>query len=170
MKPLKETSLKIEQDYRIFFAFMTIILVGMYFVSIKSNPALQQLWNGALFTLLMVVHIALHWLVVRIIQTPKRKALYIIGQGLLALIITHLSQNTGMVFSLYMALIGETIGFLGINPRSALSTFYFLALSLLNLAIFTNLESAIYWLLTVIPVITSSAVIAISNPSSPSER
>lgn len=153
MKPLKETSLKIEQDYRIFFAFMTIILVGMYFVSIKSNPTLQQLWNGALFTLLMVVHIALHWLVVRIIQTPKRKALYIIGQGLLALIITHLSQNTGMVFSLYMALIGETIGFLGINPRSALSTFYFLALSLLNLAIFTNLESAIYWLLTVIPVI-----------------
>ena len=88
MKPLKETSLKIEQDYRIFFAFMTIILVGMYFVSIKSNPALQQFWNGALFTLLMVTHIALHWLVVRIIQTPKRKALYIIGQGLLALIIT----------------------------------------------------------------------------------
>lgn len=152
MKPLKETSLKIEQDYRIFFAFMTIILAGMYFVSIKSNPALQHLWNGTLFTILMVAHITIHWLVVRIIQTPSRKALYIIGQGLLALVITHLSQNTGMVFSLYMALIGETIGFLGINRWSVLSTLYFLVLSLLNLAVFTNLNNAIYWLVTVIPI------------------
>ena len=152
MKPLKETSLKIEQDYRIFFAFMTIILAGMYFVSIKSNPALQQLWNGTRFTILMVAHITIHWLVVRIIQTPSRKALYIIGQGLLALVITHLSQNTGMVFSLYMALIGETIGFLGINRWSVLSTLYFLVLSLLNLAVFTNLNNAIYWLVTVIPI------------------
>ena len=152
MKPLKETSLKIEQDYRIFFAFMTIILAGMYFVSIKSNPALQQLWNGTLFTILMAAHITIHWLVVRIIQTPSRKALYIIGQGLLALVITHLSQNTGMVFSLYMALIGETIGFLGINRWSVLSTLYFLVLSLLNLAVFTNLNNAIYWLVTVIPI------------------
>lgn len=152
MKPLKETSLKIEQDYRIFFAFMTIILAGMYFVSIKSNPALQQLWNGTLFTILMVAHITIHWLVVRIIQTPSRKAFYIIGQGLLALVITHLSQNTGMVFSLYMALIGETIGFLGINRWSVLSTLYFLVLSLLNLAVFTNLNNAIYWLVTVIPI------------------
>jgi len=58
-----------------------------------------------------------------------------------------------MVFSLYMALIGETIGFLGISRWSALSTLYFLALSLLNLAIFTNLDNAIYWLITIIPII-----------------
>jgi NarL family two-component system sensor histidine kinase YdfH len=153
MKPQKESSLKIEQDYRIFFIFMTLILIGMYVASVMNNLALRQFWNGALFTILMVIHIALHWLVVRIIQTPKRKALYIIGQGLLALVITHLSQNTGMVFSLYMALIGETIGFLGISRWSALSTLYFLALSLLNLVIFTDLDNAIYWLLTVIPVI-----------------
>ena len=121
MKTKTESPLKIEQDYRIFFLFMTVILIGMYFMSLAQTPALQNFWNGTLFTVLMVVHIALHWLVVRIIQTPKRKALYIIGQGLLAFIITHLSQNTGMVFSLYMALIGETIGFLGISRWSAAS-------------------------------------------------
>jgi len=153
MKTLKESSLKIEQDYRIFFAFMTLVLVGMYIVSITSNPSLRQFWNGTLFTILMVIHIAVHWMVVRIIQTPKNKAIYIIGQGLLAFIITYLSKNTGMVFSLYMALIGETIGFLGISRWSALSTLYFLTLSLLNLAIFTNLDNAIYWLITIIPII-----------------
>ena len=153
MKTLKESSLKIEQDYRIFFAFMTLVLVGMYIVSITSNPALRQFWNGTLFTILMVIHITVHWMVIRIIQTPKNKAIYIIGQGLLAFIITYLSKNTGMVFSLYMALIGETIGFLGISRWSALSTLYFLTLSLLNLAIFTNLDNAIYWLITIIPII-----------------
>jgi len=148
-----KTRLQIDQDYRIFFIFMTLILIGMYFMSFAQNPALRQFWNGTLFTILMVIHVALHWLVIRIIQTPIRKTLYIISQGLLALIITHISRNTGMVFALYMALIGETIGFLGISRWSALSTLYFLALSLLNFAIFTNLGNAIYWLLTVIPII-----------------
>ncbi len=148
-----QTRLKIDQDYRIFFIFMTMVLIGMYFVSITNNPALHQFWYGAQFTILMIIHIALHWMVVRIIQTPKRTALYIVVQGLLALFITDMSQNMGMVFSLYMALIGETIGFLGISRWSALSTLYFITLSLLNLVIFTDIENAIYWLVTSIPII-----------------
>jgi two-component system, NarL family, sensor histidine kinase YdfH len=153
MKAQKETMSKVEQDYRIFFVFMTVVLAGMYFVSISNNTALQQFWYGAPFTILMVIHIALHWMVVRIIQVSKRKAFYILGQGILAFVITHLSRNTGMVFALYMALIGETIGFLGISRWSVLSTLYFVLLSLLNFALFTNLENAVYWLVTVIPII-----------------
>lgn len=145
--------LKPEQDYRIFFIFMTIVLISMYFVSITNSPVLQQFWYGAQFTILMIIHIALHWMVVRIIQTPKRQAPYIIVQGLLALLITDMSQNTGMAFALYMALIGETIGFLGISRWSALSTLYFVTLSLINLARFTDLENAIYLLVTIIPII-----------------
>jgi NarL family two-component system sensor histidine kinase YdfH len=153
MNTPKETLPKVEQDYRIFFIFMTVVLAGMYFVSISNNAALHQFWYGAPFTVLMVIHIALHWLVVRIIQVPRRKVLYIVVQGLLALLIAAISRNTGMVVALYMALIGETIGFLGINRWSVLSTLYFIALFLLNLVIFTNLESAIYWLATIIPII-----------------
>lgn len=142
-----------EQDYRIFFIFMTIVLIGMYFVSMTNNPVLHQFWYGAQFTILMTIHLALHWMVVRFIQTPKHKVQYIIVQGLLALFITDMSRNTGMVFSLYMALIGETIGFLGISRWSVLSTLYFLALALINIVIFTDLENAIYWIVTVIPLI-----------------
>lgn len=153
MNTSKETQPKVEQDYRIFFGFMTVVLAGMYVVTISNNTALHQFWYGAPFTVLMVIHIALHWLVVRIIQVPRRKVLYIVVQGLLALLIAAISRNTGMVVALYMALIGETIGFLGINRWSVLSTLYFIALFLLNLVIFTNLESAIYWLATIIPII-----------------
>jgi NarL family two-component system sensor histidine kinase YdfH len=153
MKTKKESPFKIEQDYRIFFAFMTLVLTGVYFMTLAQNPNLRQSWLVILFTLLMVVHVALHWLVVRIIQTPSLKTLYILGQGLLAFFITQLSHNTGMVFALYMALIGETIGFLGINRWGALSTLYYMALSLINFVLFTNMDSAVYWLLTIIPII-----------------
>ena len=148
-----KTQRKVDQDYRIFFIFMTLVLIGMYIVSMTNNPALHQFWYGAPFTILMGIHIALHWMVVRIIQTPKRQALYIIVQGLLALLISDMSQNIGMVLSLYMALIGETIGFLGISRWSALTTPYYVILSLFNLVIFTNIQNAIYWLVTIIPII-----------------
>jgi two-component system, NarL family, sensor histidine kinase YdfH len=153
MKTQKESLFRVEQDYRIFFIFMTVVLIGVYFMSLAQNPALHQFWNWALFTGLMVIHIVLHWMVIRIIQTPKGKVLYILGQGLLAFVITYISQNTGMVFSLYMALIGETIGFLGISRWGVLSTFYFLALSLLNFVLFTDIDNAIYWLITIIPIV-----------------
>ena len=153
MKLQKESPLEIEQDYRIFFAFMTLVLIGMYFMTLTQNLTLRQSWLSILFTLLMVVHIVLHWLVVRIIQVPARKVIYVIGQGLLAFMITYLSQNTGMVFSLYMALIGETIGFLGLSRWGVLSTLYYLVLSLVNFVLFSDANSALYWLLTIIPIV-----------------
>lgn len=148
-----KSSSKVEQDYRIFFIFMTLVMIGIYILSLAQNPDLRQPAIVILFTVLMVVHVVLHWMVVPIIQNPKRKAIYILGQGLLAFVITHISHNTGMVFALYMALIGETIGFLGISRWSALSTLYYLSLSLTNFIIFTNIESAAYWLLTIIPTV-----------------
>ena len=149
-KPVK---MKLESDYRIFFVFMTLVQIGVYLLSLAQNPSLRQPGAAFLFTGLMILHVTLHWLVVPIIQIPGRKALYVIGQGLLAFILTYLSRNTGMVFALYMALIGETIGFLGLSRWSALSTAYFLLLSLANFVLFTNLESAVYWLLTIIPTV-----------------
>jgi NarL family two-component system sensor histidine kinase YdfH len=153
MKTKKESPFKIEQDYRIFFAFMTLVMIGVYFMTLAQNSSLHHSWLVVLFTFLMAVHVTLHWLVVRIIQSSSLKTLYILGQGLLAFFITQLSHNTAMVFALYMALIGETIGFLGINRWGALSTLYYMVLSLINFVLFTNMDSAVYWLITIVPII-----------------
>jgi NarL family two-component system sensor histidine kinase YdfH len=144
---------KVEQDYRIFFVFMTVIMIVMTVVSIVENPALQQFWPGTLFVILMSVHTTLHWNVTRIIQKPANKFLFIVGQAVLAFIIIQLSENIGMVFALYMALIGETIGFLGVNWRGALAIAFYLALSLINFVLFTSIANSIYWLATAIPVV-----------------
>ncbi len=144
---------QVEQDYRIFFIFMTIIMVIMYFVSFNSNPALRHFWPAALFTFLMVAHTLLHLVAIRIILTPARTALYILGQGIIAYAIVGLSGNIGMIYALYMALIGETIGILGLSRWSALTTLYYLALSLGNFIIFTSPDSAIYWFAGTIPTV-----------------
>lgn len=144
---------KIEQDYRLFFVFMTVIMIGMVIVSIMSNPALQIFWAAALFILLMSIHIILHWNVNRIIQKPTNKLWYVLGQAILAFVIVQLSGSMGMVFALYMALIGETIGFLGVTLRGAMAIVFYLALSMINFILFTNTTSAIYWFATAIPIV-----------------
>lgn len=144
---------RVEKDYRIFFIFMTIIMVIMYIVSLNSNPILRNFWPAALFTVLMVAHTLLHLVAYRIIQTPTRTALYIIGQGIIAYAIVGLSGNIGMIYALYMALIGESIGILGLTRWGALATFYFLALSLVNFVIFTSPQNALYWFAGTIPTV-----------------
>jgi two-component system, NarL family, sensor histidine kinase YdfH len=146
---------KLEQDYRVFFVFMTLVMIGMYILALVQNPALQQPGPAILFTVLMVVHIVLHWMLVLspLMQVRGRTVGYILGQGLLAFVITSLSQNIGMVFALYMALIGETIGFLGLSRWGILATLYYLSLSLTNFLLLNDMGGAVFWLLTVIPVV-----------------
>jgi len=143
----------VEQDYRIFFAFMTFVMVSMYVWSLIAQPNLRTSWLIIPFTLLLAIHIIAHWNVNRIIQNRNRIIWYILGQSALAFIIVNLSGNIGMIFALYMALIGETIGFLGINRRGILSVIFYLALSLANFALFNAQEGTSFWLLTSIPTV-----------------
>ncbi len=153
MEDQKKSPFQVEQDYRIFFAFMTLVLSGRYVLTLVQNSSLRQSWMVVPFTVLMAVHIILHWMVIRIIQTPSHQAWYVIGQGLLAFVIAFLSQNTGMVLGLFMALIGETLGFLGITRWGALATLYYVLLSLISFVFVTSTERAMFWLLTIIPII-----------------
>lgn len=144
---------RVEQDYRIFFVFMTIVLVIMYVVSLINNPLLRNFWPAALFTFLMTAHILLHLAAYIIIQTPARTALYIAGQGIIAFAVVELAGNIGMIYALYMALIGESIGILGLTRWGALATLYFLALSLVNFIHFTGPETALFWVAGTIPTV-----------------
>src|SRR5262245_55207847 len=142
-----------DQDYRVFFVFMTLVMIGMYILALVENPVLRQPRLVILFTTLMILHVALHWMLVLspILHTPKRRAFYILGQGLLAFIITYFSQNIGMVFALYMALIGEVLGILGLSRWGILAALYYLSLSLINFLLLNDMGGALVWLLTIIP-------------------
>ncbi len=144
---------RVEQDYRIFFAFVTFVMVGMYIWTLVASSDLRTSWLVIPFTLLLAIHIIAHWNVNRIIQIRSRIIWYILGQSALAFVIISISGNIGMVFALYMALIGETIGFLGISRWGILSVIFYLALSLANFVLFTTKEGIFFWLLTSIPTV-----------------
>ncbi|PKN95014.1 MAG: sensor histidine kinase [Chloroflexi bacterium HGW-Chloroflexi-6] len=142
-----------DQDYRIFFIFMTVVMVGAAIWSLAINPGLREPLPLIVFTTLMATHIILHWNVNSLIQTPTKKTIFIIGQGALAFVIVHLSGNVGMIFALYMALIGETIGILGLSRWSLLAGAYYLGLSMVNFNILTAGGNPFGWILTTIPVV-----------------
>lgn len=144
---------RVEQDYKIFFAFMTFVMVGMYIWTLIATPSLRNSWMVFPYTLFLTIHIIAHWNVSCIIQNRNRILWYILGQSALAFVIINLSGNIGMIFALYMALIGETIGFLGINRWGILSIIFYLALSLANFVLFAANEGALFWLLTSIPTV-----------------
>ena len=144
---------KIENEPRFFVWFMTLILVGMSIWSIAQAPRLRQPAWAVLFVGLMILHIALHWGLERIMKLPHRTTWYVIVQGILAFSITYLSNNIGMIFCLYMALIGEGIGFLGLNRWGLLTTGFYLILSLGNYNIISGIENTIWWAVGLLPMV-----------------
>ena len=93
-----------------FFIFANAVFALMYIWSLITNPALLSPGIFIIYTMLTITHMALHWCLLIIGEEEKWFWPYVIVQGLLAFTITELSQNIGMIFALYMALIGEIVG------------------------------------------------------------
>jgi hypothetical protein len=102
----------------------------MYVWSLFTNPALLQPWSFILFTLLTLIHMAVHWALLAIGEKGNWFWPYVIVQGLLAFVIVYLSKNIGMIFALYMALIGEIIGAGQKRSRIIYAINFFILLSL----------------------------------------
>lgn len=52
---------KVEQDYRLFTWFLTLVVVVMYIWALTENSSLRQPLIFILFTFLVAVHVLLHW-------------------------------------------------------------------------------------------------------------
>jgi NarL family two-component system sensor histidine kinase YdfH len=143
--------LKVENETRFFVWFMTFVLVGVSIFTISQNPKLQKPGWLVLFTGLMILHIALHWALGSILLYRRGAFGYVVVQSLLAFSITYLANNQMLIWALYMALIGEGIGFLGLNRWGLLHTAYFLILSLSNYFIITGGENLFLWAAGILP-------------------
>jgi two-component system, NarL family, sensor histidine kinase YdfH len=150
MKPPQAAFSKPDRDYRIFFLFMTLVIGAVYVSTLMSDESLRETWKLAPFTLLICLHIALHWLLEKIAGRGWTVA-YILVQGLLAFVIVNMANSVTMLFCLYMALMGEIAGLLGLNRKALLAILYFLALSVVNFLSVTGAGTAGWWALAIIP-------------------
>jgi len=144
-----------------FFLILTAAFVFVYFQAVFSNAALREPVRLVLFSVLMIIHIALHWLSMRVLIW-KRVAVYLVIQSVLAFSIISLGSSIGLLLGLYMGLIGETIGLLGQNPRGRIvAVAAILGLSLLNYILQVSRSEWYWWFLAMLPMTFFVAVYVI---------
>lgn len=143
----------VERDPRLFMWFLSMVMVVMYAIALVEKPELRQFWQMIVFTILMVAHIILHWLIERIILIPRLTFFYIIVQGALGFAISWMAGNEGIIIAIFMALLGEAVGMLGLSRATLVSALYYLTLAYLNLRQIMNLKSSSWVLVGIIPVI-----------------
>ncbi len=135
-----------------FFVFANVVFTVMYIWSLFTNPALLRTGYFILFTVLTLIHIAIHWMLLIIGDDEKWFWPYVIIQGILALAITYLSLNLGMIFALFMALIGEVVGSAQRKTWVFLAVIYYIILSLISYIFLNGLETSGWWIIGTIPM------------------
>jgi NarL family two-component system sensor histidine kinase YdfH len=136
-----------------FFIFATFTFIVMYIWSLFITPQLlEPIWL-VIFTFLTLVHISIHWTIRILEKHPEYQWLYVIGQGLLAFVITYLSQNIGMIFCLYFALIGEVVGIFRRRIWLVFSLIYFLTLFMINFTLLVGLDQMLWWGIGTLPIV-----------------
>jgi len=133
--------------------FAIFLMVTMYVWSFFLTPRLVNPAYLLPFTGLFLIHLFLHTRVEWVEKRPRWLVVYTIFQGLLAFAITWLSGNVGMVFCLFMALVGELLAFYKITVRGLLATVYLLVLAFTNFALILGYKQAGWFLLGTIPTI-----------------
>ena len=117
-----------------FFALVTLVIAGGYVTALFSQRALHQPLRLAIFTVLVLLHGGLYWLVGYSIRDRRWLLIYFVVQGALAFTIGLLTPGHWLTIALHLALAGLMIGALWPNVRAsilaALICFALLALNL----------------------------------------
>ncbi len=125
----------VERDPRLFIGFLTLVMGIMYAVSLVERPALREPLPLAVFTILFIVHVLLHWQIEKIFEKPALLIVYILVQGGLGFAISWMAAHEAVTFAIFMALFGEAIGLFGLTRRSLLAAVYYLGLAFISLQV-----------------------------------
>jgi len=142
----------VERDSGLFFIFLTLVIASIYVITLVETPSVRQPGMLFIFSAALLVHLLLHWLLIRIADQPRHTTWYTLFQGALAFGIGLLAKSTSMAFVLFMALLGEGIGLLGLKRKGILAAAYYLALLVVNLILLLGWAAAGPFLMTAIPV------------------
>jgi two-component system, NarL family, sensor histidine kinase YdfH len=152
---------EVERDPLFFTWLMTLVFGIVYYWTLVENPAIRQPTQLIIFTTLMVVHVALHWLIGIVMGKPKVIFWYIILQGALVFIICWMGQQLPLIFALYLAILGLAIGMLGVSRQVLLVSIYYLLLAFINFQHLEDSASAGKELLSLAPLILFSLTFVI---------
>jgi NarL family two-component system sensor histidine kinase YdfH len=148
----------VERDPRLFFWFLTLVMGIMYAVSLINNPGLWKPLELAIFTILMIVHVLLHWRLEKILEKSKAVIWYILLQGALAFSIAWMADLEAVVFALYTAMVGEAVGMFGLSRRALLASIFYLGLAFINVRHTMGMPSAGWTIVGIVPILLFTVV------------
>ena len=151
----------VENDPRLLFWFAILLMVAMFIWSFFMTPRLLQPWRFALFAGLFAAHLFMHWKVNWFDKHRQWLWVYTLAQGILAFVITYLSANIGMVFCLFMALIGELLAIYKITMGGVIASIYLLGLAFVNFYLMVGSRQAIWFAFGTIPTLIFVALYVI---------
>jgi two-component system, NarL family, sensor histidine kinase YdfH len=116
-------------DARPFYVIITFTLLITSALTLFETPDPMPLARLPLFSALLALHIALHWFSNFVaVQKgwPKR---YLLAQAFLAVAVSLVSQQPEIVISLFVTLIAETLGLIGLTRLAATAVIGYTALA-----------------------------------------
>ncbi len=136
-----------------FFFMLTIAMLFIYYWSVKDSLRLQDPLVRLVFTVLMIIYVALFWLSPLWAMRRPQAIIYLIVQGTLASTLTLLAQNTALVFGLFAALLGVTVGMLGRTRSMIVALLFEIALSAVVVVLIAGSVSLGPWALSIGPIV-----------------
>lgn len=147
---------RLEEERRFtrpFFLLVAVSLIITYGYTVIAVPEVREPLRFVVFTALIGLSGGLHWMFTNLRIKLRGVWPYLIGQGVLSFVLTIVGQNVSLGISLYMMMIGEALGVLGINWRGLLATACFLALSAINFVMLISTDYLMAWVMPIIPTV-----------------
>jgi len=143
---------------RPFFVLVVASLIVLYGHAVFFTPALRDPLRLAAFTVLILITGALHWMFTTLRVEQRGLIPYLALQGLLCFVIVIVGDNISLALGLYMMMIGEALGALGLNWRGFLAMAFYLSLLVSNFYFLLEGEQLVVWAL---PIVSTSLFVLI---------
>ena len=137
-----------------FFIMLTVAMLFIYYWSVNDSPRLQS--SPALlavFTVLMISYIVMFWLSPRWAERRPQAVIYLMVQGALAFTLVMIVQNVAMIFGVFAALVGVSVGMLGRTRSLVVALVLEMGLSALCFVLIAGSVSLGVWLLGTGPAV-----------------
>ncbi len=135
-----------------FFIIVTIVLLILYGTALYSNPDLRALGKLIPLTVLFALHIVLYWLVAILPGDLRWQAGYLVLQSGVALALALLTRSEFVIFGLFPALIGISVGVLRTRRLAAIAILVYLGLAAFSIASIQGWGALAGWAWVAIPV------------------
>ena len=148
---------------RIFYWILTVVILGVYLLALITDPSLREFPRFVYLSLLMTLHLALHWgslyalglhraRIKDISQRPRWLIPYFIMQTLLTTSMVFLTSGQWSMLALYLALAGQAVAMLEEMLPSIMAVIGFVLVAVLGFALTNGLASLMGFLAVVLPM------------------